>query len=127
MSATNRGAERAENDRYFTPFTCARELCRQLTYDGFLQDDASLDLLEPHAGVGSFVAAMRETFPRAAIMANDVVDERDLWLSNGASQTQVDDFLELRGEGQSHGVIGNPPYSHAEEHTRFALHQVHPW
>lgn len=127
MSSTGRGAERAENDRYFTPYPLARELCRQLTYDGFLQKDASIDLLEPHAGAGSFVEAMRDTFKNASITANDIVEDRERWLSLGADETRAEDFTKLRGEGHFDGIIGNPPYSEAEKHCRFALDNVDPW
>lgn len=125
MSSTGRGTERAENDRYMTPEKLARTCCHRLWFDGWLSPYANHDLLEPSAGEGSFVRAMREHFPQSSITANDIVDASEQWQSLGASHTRSDDFLSiLRGEGLWDAVIGNPPYSEAESHVRGAIQLV---
>lgn len=128
MSSTNRGTERAENDRYMTPERVAATCVHRLWFDGWLSPNHPLDLLEPHAGAGSFVAAMRQHFPRASITAADIVDDSDRWQSVGASRVHVGDFLTDTPQpdvwAEWDAIVGNPPYASAEAHVRRALGRV---
>lgn len=120
MSSTNRGGERRKNDSYYTNPDLADFLVRLLVEDEWLDPDAPCRVLEPHAGKGAWIRAIRRHVPRAIITANDLVGDVSRWFECGADHASVGDFLELDDESFD-AIIGNPPYSGAEEHVRHAL------
>lgn len=120
MSATNRGAERIEGDRYMTPAPLAKFLVESvLLDDGWLSRDRPYRILEPHAGKGAFVRAIRRAMPAAHITANDSVDAVGRWFERGADDARVGDFLRM--DGYFDAAIGNPPYSTAEAQVRHSI------
>ncbi len=120
MSATNRGGERIEGDRYMTPGSLAAFLTKLLVTEGWVSRAKPLRVLEPHAGRGSFVRAVRRELPATHITANDSVDEVGRWFERGADDARVGDFLRME-DGDFDLVIGNPPYSTAEAQIRHSL------
>lgn len=104
---------RVINDRYFTPDPLALTLVRALAQDFQFQPAT---ILEPSAGGGAFVRAVRRQWPGSFIRANDIqpshIAESDVNVCG--------DFVGLDGPGQDL-IIGNPPFSHAEAHARHAL------
>ena len=96
-------------ERYYTPDALARFCVGLLPWEG---DDR---VLEPHAGGGAFVRAVQEHTryqfiggydldPNCWAVRNEIADLGD-WLTADVPS------------GLIHRVIGNPPFSNAEEHV----------
>jgi len=120
MSATGRGAERAEYDSYHTPDALALTLTRRLAADFCLQPRT---VLEPSVGGGAFVRAVRSVWGERPYVAG--VDIQDV-PGCGADGVTRCDFLAHPpvepGLARRPGlIIGNPPFCEAEPHTRHAL------
>ena len=105
---------RVKNDAYYTPTKLARALVQKLR----IASDARI--LEPSVGAGAFAKALR----------SDRVYGVDIEAAPGAEHcahfTQAD-FLSDRhylpsqaSEFTFDWIVGNPPFSHAEEHLRHA-------
>lgn len=108
------GAGRDHLDRYYTPPELAAVLVEHLGIDS---DDR---VLEPHAGGGAFVAAVRHWAPGAHVTALDL-DPSAVGLAT-ADAGIVCDFLGFRPRlARFDLVLGNPPYAEAEAHARHAL------
>lgn len=104
---------RVKRDAYFTPDPLALTLVRTLARDFQLQPDT---VLEPSAGGGAFVRAIRRQWPAAFVTANDIQE-------TNIPESDVDtcfDFVKLGTAGQDL-IVGNPPFKHAEPHVRHAL------
>jgi len=119
MSATNRGAERAPLDAYYTPDELARALVRTL-------DLASGCVVwEPHAGGGAFVRALWDVSAVNWIMVSDINAEAPAiagFAGPPRSQRRVCDALSgYPWAGRPDWSVGNPPFNEAEEHVRAAL------
>jgi len=111
MSVTNRGAIRRESDFYKTPTE---------TIDAFLDHFCFLineDILEPCAGDGAIIKAIRARTPAQYITAIEIREEESAnLLDAGADQVFIDDFLTFPGLDPAPGtIITNPPYSIAQE------------
>jgi len=119
VSATGRGAERAEFDTYLTPDALALTLTRRLAADFSLQPRT---VLEPSVGGGAFVRAVRSVWGSRPYVAG--VDLRNV-PECGADGVMCGDFLSYPGENGLASspplIIGNPPFCDAEAHTRHAL------
>lgn len=117
---------RRTNDAYFTSDAVAAALVERLSRDCFWRGGT---VLEPSAGRGAFVRAVGRTDPCPdAIFANDAdpirVAELQAMSTAEAEElpiimTSGSDFLQLGGSYDL--ILGNPPYSLAEEHTKHAL------
>jgi len=110
---------RLPDDAYFTPPALALEICRRLSFLFSVER-----ILEPSAGTGSFVAAARQVWPTAKIAAIDLHERHEeACLAAFATRFDALDFLQLRGSAlvRADLVLGNPPYSLAEEFVRHAL------
>jgi hypothetical protein len=111
---------RLANDAYFTPPALAAAICRVLVHEVV---GAVGDILEPSAGSGSFVRAARVAWAQATICAEDIdqaaVDALNLW---GAEDRRFTANVPSPNHASSFSlVIGNCPYTNAEEHVRAAL------
>jgi hypothetical protein len=109
---------RVEKDAYPTPLPVARAICQRLaqmllppTY-----------IIEPSAGTGSFLYAAREAWPGAPIYATDIQPGAEpacaatgtQWLGTCDWRNYVSQIALPEGTL----VLGNPPFSQAEEHIR---------
>ena len=110
MSATNRGATRRESDYYRTP---------PEAINTFLDNFQFLiieDILEPCAGDGAIIKAIRARERGYYITAVEIRDETENLIESGADQVFIDDFLTFPGLHPVPGtIITNPPYSIAQE------------
>ena len=125
MSATNRGTKRKEADFYATPFDAVYALLDN--YNGIRQED---HILEPSAGNGNIIKALRERGYRNYITAVELrAEERKNLHESRANQVAIVDFLQY-GECvnmQNYDVIiGNPPYSMAQEFIDKSLSLLNP-
>ena len=125
----------------YTPLIVARKIVRMLP--DVLDDVHSLRFLEPSAGRGSFVVALKERFPNCEIDVMDIDPQAPVFtepeLAGLVSRSVHGDFLTTKPPSEHYEwVIGNPPYSiiHedpdgstrseevATEHVRRALEMV---
>jgi hypothetical protein len=101
---------RLKNDAYYTPDDVAARCVATLP-------QAMWSVWEPHVGGGAFVRAVRKHDPQATIMGSDI--------DPGAPGMALVD-LQLVGDAMQHAprvawIVGNPPYSEAEEHVTHAI------
>lgn len=112
---------RRKHDDYQTPQPLADAICERLRV---VMPRPCL-LLEPSAGDGNFVRAARSVWPASYIVAHDIRPEcRARCLAAGASWLVDKDTPDDRGMIDL--VVGNPPYSIAEEHTAESIDVVKP-
>lgn len=115
---------RVKNDAYHTPDALAEVLVGLLD-DVFPTPRDQPWILEPSVGGGAFVRALRARHPGSPVIGCDVdADSPGLALCDHAV---TGDWVELANKISTKGrrnialVLGNPPYTHAEEHLRAAL------
>lgn len=135
MSATNRGTEREDLDSYFTPLDVTRAIVRRLLADGLIwkgwqqgEGAQNLSVLEPSVGKGAFVQAAMD------LLDPDVIDVVDLVIRPEIKELDIShefetDFLAFRPTHTSQAydlILGNPPFSEAEQHIRHALPMLTP-
>lgn len=122
MSATNRGAKRNEADFYATPLETVYTLLDN--YDGINPGDV---ILEPSAGNGNIIQALRKRGYKNHIDAVELRQDEYGNLLNYADQVLIYDYLNPLVEGQKYDVIiGNPPYSLAQEFIDKSLKLLKP-
>lgn len=100
-------------DRYYTPRGVALSLIEHVPDLGL-----GGSILEPSAGAGAWVHAIRLRWPKLyRVHGHDVDPGADgLRICDSSS---VGDFLDY--DHHHIAIIGNPPYAHAEQHVRHAL------
>lgn len=108
MSATNRGSERKPHDFYATPVSCV---------ENFLDNyDFPIGrVLEPSAGNGNIIQAIRNKGFNNNITALEIRKEEIHNLDNISDRVIIDDFLKWNTDEKFEIIIGNPPYSLARE------------
>ena len=113
MSSTGRAESRIAGDAYYTPQPLANAIVSALVRDGHLKRDDVV--IEPSCGAGAFLLYLAEAGCNAIGVDIDPEVEPDVCA----------DFATLDPSRYApDAVIGNPPFSHAEEHTRHALKLV---
>lgn len=119
MSSTRRGAERVEGDAYQTPKELALFLAEKLVADGFLSNGEPR-VLEPSAGDGNFVRALRDRVNPGLLVANELLwtPEREATYGIYRAEAWRKDFGEFTSQPRWSAVVGNPPYAYAEKHIR---------
>lgn len=119
MSRTSRtAAERRTLDRYYTPDDAARACVATLP---ILDGDT---VLEPSAGGGAFLRAVRDAFPSSRLRALDLDPASPARLpENGGFEVEHGDFgtWSPPPDERFDWVVGNPPYNVAIEHVEAAL------
>lgn len=105
MSATNRGTERKQRDFYETPRYTIDSLLNAFPLNKGL-------ILEPCAGNGAIVNAIKDFGYTNTILANDINESVYNIKSDGNT---CQDFLTIEKGLPYSTIITNPPYSMAEE------------
>ena len=123
MSAAGRGAERKESDFYETPIAVCE---RAMPVVPMVSPDALV--LDAGAGTGHWGKVMRDLYPDVYI---DGIDIRDVAKPEGNAYDgwfPNKDFLSVsRAEmGTYDVVLGNPPFSQAEQFIRHAHGLISP-
>jgi hypothetical protein len=112
-------AKRREGDYYPTPAELAERIV------GLVRGPMEFTprtILEPSAGSGSFVRACRKAWPEAAITAVEPTERLVENLVEQPGDTVKWCTLEaFSTRARFDLIIGNPPYSLAEEHVRICL------
>lgn len=114
MSATNRGSKRRESDFYETPHDVVHD---------FLEDHFKGKykvILEPCCGSGNMVRVLREHFPDATIIAQDILPVESIKQAN-VTHGEIDFLAEPALDTPVDLIFTNPPYSIAEKIIRKAL------
>ena len=122
MSATNRGAKRKESDFYATPLETVYSLLDN--YKGINEKDI---ILEPSAGNGNIIRALKNrgytNFIEAVELRKDETNE----LMGIADEVNICDYLTGFNTTNKYDVIiGNPPYSLAQEFIDKSLELLAP-
>ena len=115
------GQKRRDRDLYETPPDCALAICKRLAR--LVRLDAEPKLIEPSAGSGNFVRAMRAVWRDAIILAIDL-HAQNARLLHAAGATSY-----ITGRWQNQNVkgfaadltVGNLPFSEAEEHIHHGI------
>lgn len=121
MSATNRGAVRRESDFYATPLESVYSFLDN--YDEIKDSDL---ILEPSAGNGAIIKALRNRGYKNHIVAIELREEERENLIGHADSVGILDFLKDPDLGKFDVIIGNPPYSLAQEFIDKSLSLLRP-
>lgn len=110
---------RIANDAYFTPPTLAKAIVARLVERHLLR--VGQTVWEPHAGTGSFVRPLAAA--GLLVYASDLGDAPDAADVRGtvASADGWDAREGFPWPDQPDWIVGNPPFSEAEEHVRALL------
>lgn len=121
MSATNRGAVRREADFYETPPESVEALLR--SYKAIEYGDK---ILEPSAGSGAIIQVLRSLGYDNDIDAVEIRPEETVNLyRSGATDVFIEDYLKF-SKRKYDLIIGNPPYSLAQEFIDKSLELLTP-
>lgn len=121
MSATNRGAKRTESDFYATPLETVYSFLD--VYDGIKETDS---ILEPSAGNGNIIQALRDRGFKNHIDAIELREEERYNLLGKADRVGIFNFLTESVPYRYDVIIGNPPYSLAREFVDKSLTLLNP-
>ena len=122
MSATNRGSKRNVADFYATPLDTVYALLDN--YDGINENDV---ILESSAGNGNIIQALRNRGYKNRIDAIELRDTEKYNLIGLADNVEITNFLDLDPWHSRYNVIiGNPPYSLAQEFIDKSLELLAP-
>jgi len=113
VSSARKHGNRDTLDRFYSPTVLAEAIVDELPAS--IGKD-SRGIWEPHVGGGAFARAVLRRWPKARLRVSDLDPTSPALLDMGG---ELGDFLTLSGAPWL--VIGNPPYSEAEEHVRHAL------
>lgn len=109
ISATNRGSSRAVADFYATP----KDVVHNFLNNYQIQDG---NLLEPSAGNGNFLSAIRERESNERfVTALELREEENDILNTYSDEVVIGSFLDWKPDKNYKVIIGNPPYSLALE------------
>lgn len=113
MSSTNRGSKRSEADNYKTPKWCVRRLMENYP----MLMDAKGPWLEPCAGTGDIIEAVREYRPDVKF---DAIELRKACAKKLGGMPKVkaycpEDFLDFTTKKKYPVTITNPPFRIAQE------------
>ncbi len=115
MSSTNRGAERLDNDGYYTTMQVTRAIVSRLVSDGVIDPAVHRYVLEPSVGKGGFAAALVQLVSPEELVGVDVVHTEGV---DVVCDFHHGDFLEYEPDDCFDLSCGNPPYNDAERHIR---------
>jgi hypothetical protein len=108
---------RRNGDTYYTPDPLACALVDRLP----IAPEQYVSILEPHAGSGAFCRAIVDRFPLLDLEARDVDPLAPALAPGQTWRVGACDFLSSEWVARPDWIVGNPPYSNAEEHVRKAL------
>lgn len=93
MSATDRGTERKPHDFYATPIDCVENFINNYGIDRIKGN-----ILEPSAGNGNVIQALRQKKVQGIITALELRDEERGSLTRISDKVIIDNFLEWEAD-----------------------------
>jgi hypothetical protein len=124
------GAERKSYDSYPTPVEFTGEIVRRI---GEIIPYTPKLIIEPSAGDGAFVRAVKKEWPEIPILAVEIQDRAEKLYEAGASGVYQTDWVEwtravdrARTPAGPWLFIGNPPFVLAREHIEAAMWIMQP-
>lgn len=114
MSSTNRNPDtiRPLLDTYHTPYELALYVTQNFIAPRLYRKPELI--LEPHCGRGAWVRAARRVWPKATIVAYDMLEEHvENGKAAGADMVHLQDFLKTEVQDPEDSpdlILGNPPY-----------------
>lgn len=122
MSATNRGSKRIESDYYATPIDAIYKLL-----GNYRVANSNDVILEPSAGNGIIIKALRAAgYAGNTIHAIEIREEEKSNLESVADSVKIGDFLDADPGVKYDVIIGNPPFSLAQEFIDKSLSLLKP-
>jgi len=115
--------ERDPDDYYATTPQLAALICATVKRDFSLQTPSSI--LEPSCGAGTFLSAIRSTWPGARASGIEVHDDLAAYARDGGFDVALGDTLHA-DLGSYDLIIGNPPFRHAEAFIPLLLKHLRP-
>src|SRR6478735_1323209 len=125
-SDTSKLPKRSPHDFYITNSTLAYNSVASLLTrpHQYPHDGVATSWLDPGAGTGVWGQAIKKVYPRAHVTG---VELRDVGKpSAGYDKWENGDFLTYQPGWKFTHIVGNPPYSHAEEFVRKGLEILAP-
>lgn len=124
MTAKNRGKKKKkkiEGDRYYTPDWLVQQCIQHVLPVICLRPPATI--LEPNAGTGQFVKALRKRYEKSVIVAVDLMPpNEDPWPE--ADESIFGDYLQIPLAPNSFDLaVGNPPFEPAMRMIEHCLSQ----
>ena len=116
MSATNRGGQRRPSDFYPTPFETLKSLLDNYDFSSY-----GLRVLEPSAGNGNVCKMYKQYYPKARITAIELDEGFSVPLQGVADSCYFGNFLTDFKFPKYDVIIGNPPFSLAQEFVEKSL------
>ena len=110
MGATGRGTERKPYDFYATPIDCVENFI-----NNYGIDKIKGNILEPSAGSGNIIQALRQRKVQGIITALELREEERDSLTQISDKVIIGNFLEWEPDKEYDVIIGNPPYTYARE------------
>lgn len=114
--------ERRADDSYQTPQELANKICKALLWEF---EKSPQTVLEPSCGTGAFLKASSYTWYGASITGIDINEEyvKSCVKNTPANYVFANDFLNMAEDRDFKFdlIIGNPPYSLAEEFVQKGL------
>lgn len=112
---------RDPTDYYATTPPLAALICRAVRRDFGLVEPRVI--LEPGCGAGTFLGAIRDTWPRARLQGIEVHDELAAYAAAQGFDVDLADVLNTR-LGEYDLIIGNPPFRYSDDFIPLLLRHL---
>jgi len=116
-------SKRDVDDYYATTTDLARLICRTVKRD--VGPSTPDRILEPGCGAGTFLEAIRETWPKAELHGIEIRPELGLYARTNGFDVTVADVLDAE-LAQYDLIIGNPPFKHADAFIPLLMRHLEP-
>lgn len=121
MSAANRGSKRKESDYYATPRNAINSLLEK-----YHIAEPQEKILEPSAGNGIIIEALRDFGYTNDIYAIEIRGEERETLLRHTKHVSIQNYLDVDTKQKFNVIIGNPPFSLAQEFIDKSLELLSP-
>lgn len=114
---------RDPTDYYATTPALAALICRVVRRDFGLTDPERI--LEPGCGAGTFLGALRSTWPKAQVQGIEVHEDLAAYASAQGFDVELGDVLNAR-LGDYDLILGNPPFRYSDDFIPLLMNHLRP-